>query len=224
MEANTKRFALLALFILWVLLFETTASAVLVGQVDDFEDGTTMGWTKGAPSPNPPTNSATGGPLGVGDNYLQNISSGSSREAGGKMTMFNNVQWTGNYLTAGVTQIDAMMTNLGSTPLSMRVAIEGASDQRYASNTAIVLPADSAWYGLSFDLTAAGLVLVGGSNTLNTVLSNVTKFRIISAAAPSWHGDPIPATLGVDNITATPEPATICLLGFGAIALRKHRG
>ena len=33
---------------------------------DDFEDGTTMGWDEGGPSPNPPTNIADGGPGGAG--------------------------------------------------------------------------------------------------------------------------------------------------------------
>ena len=45
---------------------------VTAGQVDTFEGGTTQGWVVGDPShPAPPTNIATGGPAGAGDNYLQ---------------------------------------------------------------------------------------------------------------------------------------------------------
>ncbi|PWB73274.1 MAG: hypothetical protein C3F15_10055, partial [Holophagae bacterium] len=68
-------------------------------QVDDFEDGTTMGWEEGAPSPNPPVNVADGGPGGAGDAYLENTSSGGTG-AGSRMVMFNNAQWTGDYVAA----------------------------------------------------------------------------------------------------------------------------
>ena len=33
-----------------------TARGVVLGQVDDFEDGTTQGWMRGAVAPNPPSN------------------------------------------------------------------------------------------------------------------------------------------------------------------------
>ena len=52
----------------WVLvclaLTGGIASAVTVGQVDDFEAGGAAGWRKGVSSNNQPTNSATGGPSG----------------------------------------------------------------------------------------------------------------------------------------------------------------
>ncbi len=66
----------------------------MVGQIDDFEDGTTMGWMEGFPSPNPPVNIASCRPAGTGDNYLQNISSGGFGP-GSAQVMFNHDQWTG---------------------------------------------------------------------------------------------------------------------------------
>ncbi len=44
--------------------------------LDDFEDGTVMGWTQGNNSPDPPTNIPDGGPDGIGDNYLETRSMG----------------------------------------------------------------------------------------------------------------------------------------------------
>ncbi|MCH7702211.1 MAG: hypothetical protein IID37_11030 [Planctomycetes bacterium] len=184
------------------LLMPRTAQAVACGQVDDFEDGTTMGWTEGPISPNQPTNVANGGPSGVGDNYLRNFSSGGVG-AGSRMVMFNTLQWAGDYLAAGVTRIEADMANFGATALSMRIAIERNIGGRYGSTNAVALPADGQWHRVTFDLTSADLSLISGLATLNDVLANVGELRILSATAgPTWQGDAIVATLGVDNITA----------------------
>ena len=193
--------SLLRLALCGLLMGPAAARAVVCGQVDDFENSTTMGWTEGFSTPNPPTNVAEGGPMGVGDNYLQNISSGGFG-AGSRMVMFNTAQWSGDYLAAGVTRIEADMANLGATPLSMRIAIEG-SLTRYGSTVAVALPADGSWHSVTFNLTANDLSVISGVASLNDVLANVQTLRILSAAAgPAWQGDAIAATLGVDNITA----------------------
>jgi len=192
-----------------LMLAAVNSRAINKLQIDDFEDGTVMGWSEGGSSLNPPVNITTGGPAGTGDNYLQNISSGGSG-AGSKMVMFNTAQWSGNYVTAGITQIYAAMANFGANPLSMRVAVQGPGNTRYGSATAVNLPADGQWYPASFTLTGGGLSLISGSETLATVLSNVNTIRILSnAGGPNWHGESISATLGVDNINAIPEPGLI---------------
>ncbi|MEE8169771.1 MAG: hypothetical protein V3T70_04420, partial [Phycisphaerae bacterium] len=177
----------------------TTVSkaAIAFGQLDDFEGGTVMNWKEGFFSPNPPTNVPNGGPSGLGDNYLRNVSSG-GMAAGGRMVMFNQVQWTGDYLGAGVNRIDADMANFGATLLFMRIAVEGIPGQRYGSANAVALPADGNWYPVSFDLTVAAMSpIIGTVDSLNVVLSNVSTLRILSAqAGPSWEGDVVAATLG----------------------------
>ena len=60
----------------WAMISHTTEADVIVGQVDDFQDGTTMGWREGEISPNPPMHAANGGPLGALDSFLLNTSSG----------------------------------------------------------------------------------------------------------------------------------------------------
>jgi len=181
------------------------AQAVAFGQVDTFQDGSTMGWQEGASSPNPPANVANGGPGGTGDRYLENDSSGGFG-AGGRMIMFNGAQWLGNYTAAGVNRITMQMANFGATTLNMRIAFTGAGTS-YGSNTAAVLPADGVWRSISFDLTPGALTNMGGSATVEQALSNVSAFRIVSAVGgPSIVGDMIEGTLGVDNITATSIP------------------
>lgn len=59
---------------------------------------------------------------------------------------------------------------------------------------------------------------------MNSVLANVTTLRILPAAAgPSWKGDKGSASLGIDNITAVPEPMTLSLLSIGGLALLRRQ-
>jgi hypothetical protein len=194
---------------------------VVLGQVDDFENGTTMGWAEGGVSPNPPTNVATGGPAGLNDNFLQNVSSGSSG-AGGRMIMFNNAQWTGDFVAAGVTRVDAMVRASG-VPMSLRIGLSNSSGDIFVSDPAFALLNNGAWTAASFDLTAGAMTRVQGIGSLTDVLSDVFEMRILSAASPSWLGDPINAILSVDNIVAAPEPNALALLGLGALLLNRRR-
>ncbi len=208
-----------------LLLAWTPSGAVTLGQVDDFEDGTVMGWTEGAVSPNPPTNQFSGGPAGVGDNYLRNISSGGGGP-GSRLVMFNQTQWAGDYTAAGATGIELQMANFGATTLHMRIAIQGAGFTTwYASTTAVALPADGVWYSASFGLTTSDLTNVGGLASLADVLLGVDTLRILSAAAgPASQGDAIAASLGVDNIQATgaggPPPVPDGTFGSPMLASR----
>jgi hypothetical protein len=179
------------------------ARAVIVfGQFDDFEDGTTMGWSHQFPSPNPPTNVPDGGPQGAGDNYLQNISNGGAG-AGSRQVVFNQAQWAGNYVSAGVTRITGFMRNFGTTDLFMRLAVEGGIlNTRYASTNAISLPAGGLWTPVTFDLTPSSMTIIAGTEDLPTVLGNVGTLRILSAQSISYMGDIVAATLGVDNLRA----------------------
>ncbi len=180
----------------------SVASAITIGQVDDFEDGTTQAWSHGIFSPNPPSNVASGGPLGAGDNYLRVISTGQPG-AGGRMVVFNQAQWTGDYVAAGVTAIQMMAANFGGTTLHLRIAIEGAATQ-YGSTNAVPLPADGLWHPVTFFLGAAEMSLIGGTATLNQALSAVGTLRIVSQqSGPAWQGDIVAGSLGLDVISAS---------------------
>src|SRR5262245_24440293 len=159
----------------------TPAFAVVFGQLDDFQNGTTMGWQEGFPSPNPPTNIPNGGPNGVGDAFLQNVCSGGSG-AGSKQIMFNVMQWTGDFNTQNVTRMSGMSANQGTQTLHMRAAIRGGlSTTFFASTNPVVLPADGIWRPVTFQFNASNMSLIVGNETLATVLSSVAEFRILSA-------------------------------------------
>jgi len=104
---------------------------------DTFEDGTTQGWGVGAPYPIPPENVGTGGPAGSGDNFLLLTSSGTGGP-GGKMVIFNESQWTGDYIAAGVTGVRLDVNNVGATTLSLSFdSAEAACTQLLGLATAV---------------------------------------------------------------------------------------
>jgi PEP-CTERM motif-containing protein len=212
---------------IWILGF--LAAATIQGAViDDFEDGTTQNWVVGllgAPSPVPPVNVTDGGPLGAGDNYMQLTSIGGAG-AGSRLVAINLSQWAGNYTSLGFTSISMDLRNLGDTDLSIRLYLEnpmGAPPTDDAVTDSILLPAGGDWTHATFDVSAAGLTALNGS--VATLLSNVTALRIMHSPAAGFPPPAIAAVLGVDNITAIPEPSTILLsaLGLGALLLKAYR-
>lgn len=204
---------------------------IAAGHVDTFQDGTTQNWRinllgLGPPPPATLPSVQVGGQGGAGDLYLQLHSSG-NLGPGGRLTVVNfNGQWMGNYLAAGVTGIALDANNTGSTDLHLRLLFEdpifAPPLDVAASAIPIVLPAGSGWQHLVFPLVGpGGLATLQGN--LNTLLGNTTAIRIFhldAGSPPADRGDPIAATLGVDNITAlaAPEPSGLALLGTGAAA------
>jgi hypothetical protein len=181
-------------------------AAITFGQLDDFQGSTTLGWREGAGSPNPPAVVLNGGPGGAGDAFLQNVAIGGFG-AGGRQVMFNQAQWAGDYMTAGVTRIEMKLRNLGQTTLSMRVALTSASSTRYGSTDAITLPAGSDWQIATFELSPSALTLLSGNDTVPQLLATVTEVRLLSAASgPSHLGDAIASAVGVDAIRALRLP------------------
>ena len=207
-----KQVMIAALAAASVGLAAPAACAVSFRQVDTFEDGTRMDWTEGPESPNPPINIASSGPLGDGDNYLQNVSAGGSG-AGSAMTMMNLEQWTGDYLAANVDAVSFDAANLGDSDFPVSIAFEGGSSfNRYVATEPIVLPPDGQWRRVSFRLSQENMTQIGGSAGLNDVLGNVERFRIVWPRSDNpWHGERVATTLGVDNIAAESDPATLHL-------------
>jgi hypothetical protein len=213
------------------------ASAIIL---DDFQDGTVESWVvSGGPGggvhPAPPANIATGGPSGAGDRYMRLTALG-GLGAGSRLTVNNMDQWAMNYIASGVTQIEMDVNNLGNTDLVLRLLFEdpmGAPPTNIAfSDDGIILPAGGGWIHAVFDVTPGALVAALG--TAEGALLNTTALRIFHSPVDVFPGEPIVASLGVDNIaaiapTAVPEPTSLLLLGAGGLVLivklrrRKHQ-
>lgn len=218
-----------------------SVAAVSVGHVDSFEDGTTQGWTinllgfGAPPAAAYPTNIASGGPSGVDDNYLQLTALGGN--GGGSRLVGINIgaDWTGNYVSAGLTGIRLQARNLGPTDLSLRLMLSnplGAPPVDVAiSDDALLLPSGGGWTMLEFSLLQADMLLLQGD--FDQLLGNVTELRLFHSTLDAFPGERISAQLGVDNITAlgngtpppgVPEPASWLLVALALLgAMAAHR-
>jgi hypothetical protein len=191
------------------------------GLVHDFEDGTLQGWTSGADL----ANVSTGGPAGVGDNYLEIARTESSFHLGAN----NQTDWTGDYLAAGVKAIamdaDTFSVTTGPTDLSLRIVIFGPGGA-FSTKDPIVVITTGGWQNIEFGLTRSDLVRVFGSSNkpggyqdpgaqiddLTATLRNVERLLIRHDPDPApspigTHPQHVRAIIGLDNITTVLGPA-----------------
>lgn len=181
-----------------------STQAQILSNNDDFEDGTTMGWFESGASPNPPSNIADGGPMGAGDNYLEDLASGAGGP-GSRMVIRNTSQWIGDFTSEGVVEIrfDARATG---NNLNLRIAMNGSGGPISTTN-AQLLTAGTGWTTISIPIQASDMQTVtsnvGSGFDINATLADVVEFRILSNSVPSYAGESVAATLDVDNIIAS---------------------
>lgn len=207
------------------VLSTNMAWAISLGQMDDFEDGSRQDWMVGRPGTQP-SNIATGGPAGVDDNFLQYNSTGTGGP-NSRLIIYNEAQWSGDYLAAGVSEITMDVFNLSTfQPLNLRLALgndfNANSGSWFVSTDSIDIAPGVGWTSVTFSLAASDLTSVQGVGNYQDVLSSVVVLRILSNSVPETKGETINAMLSVDNITATPEPATVVLI-LSSLALIRRR-
>ncbi len=194
------------------------ASAISLGQINDFEGGTTEGWSHGAPSPNPPVVVTEDS-----NTFLRVVSTGMGGP-GSRMAMYNRTPgWLGDYLAAGVSQVQFDVRNSGDTALNVRIGLLNTFGQIGVTNGVIELEAGSGWVTATLDL--ANLTVIGAPDT-ESILENVFEMRFLSVETPAYEGDFIAGSMDLDNIRARafPAPGGAALFGVAGLAgLRRRR-
>ena len=209
------------------------ACAVVVGETDNFQDGSTENWRWGRDGFGGPEN-VDGGPTGAGDLYLQNESFGGGDAPGSRMAIINRDQWSGDFISSGITAIRLDAINLGPNfafeDINVRLSFSSQDaligSGRVSTIDSFLLERNSGWQSLLFKLDpTTDLTPLAGSNVME-VMSSVFEIRIISAEQPAFIGDQFTARLGVDNITALPEPSSLgmMILGISCGLIGKRNG
>ena len=201
--------------------FAGSARAIVVGQIDNFEDGTTQSWANGgAPGAPPVLNIDTGGPAGVDDNFMQIAAGGDG--AGQFLTVFNRAQWLGDYIAQGVIAIEIDLNNFSKVDLNIRLGFRESTDPGASGylSTAFSLSAGSGWQHAVFLINPGSMIAVGSPADFDTFFAgNFGEMRIINEAGTSnLNGDQVTAEMGIDNIHAVPEPSAVLLSMLGALS------
>ncbi|MCA0153411.1 T9SS type A sorting domain-containing protein [Winogradskyella vincentii] len=199
----------LLLFSICLISFGLTAQVVL-NQVDDFQGGTTENWRIGGAgnASNGPINVADAGPSGVGDNCLQYTSLGSGTVASKMVFYSQNSQWSGDFTTAGVDEIN-FDVNVQTNDLNLRIAMQGTNGTRICTTNAINVPSNGTWSNITIPIDASDFSIVSGGGDAASVLTDVFTIRILSSSTPTWaNADIISAVIQVDNILASSSLST----------------
>jgi hypothetical protein len=205
----------LLIAVIGIVVFPACGHAqITLGQTDTFNTGL-QNWTQGAQAPPGALSVVNGGPSGATDPFMQIVANGGA-SSGGRLTVFNQSQWTGNYNTAGVGSIEMDLKSVSGPALSVRVVVRDVSNDGYSSTVGFPVPADGQWHHAVFRLDDASMTAIGVPPTLSQVLSAPRELRIIHSAAPAINGDMTAATLGVDNIRASPVPEPTAILAVAA--------
>ena len=193
------------------------AFAITVGTTDTFT-GSLDNWQKGISNPTYLSVVAGGGPAGAGDSYLQSVADGGG--SFGKLTVFNQSQWDSDYLTDRVTSIRMDLLNSGTGSLQVRLGLRNSAGAGYISTTPFALGTGGGWQTADFPVTEAALTTVGAPGSFSSFLSSGFALRILHATSTaSLNGSTVVGTLGVDNVTAVPEPSAVVLAGLSGIGL-----
>lgn len=186
------------------------ASAITLGQIDDFQDGGLENWEVRLPGNVEFTNVPNAGPLGTGDNVME-------VDCFNRFIFYNESQWTGNYTAAGVMSISMDVRHQNDFPLTLRLAISkgefdgGGTGDTYVTNLGIAVPNDNQWRRITFGVSAADFVPSVGNNpepndpplSIEAALLEVTHLRVIHNSNPGdFIGESSPGSLQVNNILA----------------------
>ena len=196
----------LALFFLSTVIVTSSVGAIESTLVDDFQSGTTLGWSGASP-----TTDADSGPGGAGD-YALHVSAKGGGGPGSRLITYNRLQWKGDWTTNGISAIEMDLRNPEPIDLAIRLGIGGPGGVHFNGmgktfvTQSVTIPGDDSWHSVSFNVTAANFVSVGGID-IDAALADVQEFRVLHNEAADIRGAIIDADFYVDNMRVISEPS-----------------
>ncbi|QDT00580.1 PEP-CTERM sorting domain-containing protein [Adhaeretor mobilis] len=179
----------------------STAHAIAVGQLADFESGDD-GWRNGLG----PWPVLSGGQDGPTDDFLS-IQAGGGGGSLGRLVAFNtSSEWTGDYTAAGITQLEFDILNNSGATLDIRFAINGPGGL-FSTTSSATIASSSQWQSGSLSFDSSNFTPVSGNSgsmgmDITATLAGVSEIRLLHNPNPAWVGQPVSATAGFDNILA----------------------
>lgn len=198
------------------------SSSLLIGRVDNFQDGTAQAWSSNAGHDIIPD----GGPAGADDSYLQIYRPTPLAPYPYHLGTKNTSTWTGDYISAGIEAIamdvNTISITTGPENLSLRIVLFGPGGA-FSTKEPVSVITGGGWQHIEFGLTRSDLVKVPGAGAnyfvfppetddLTATLHQVDTLLIRHDSTPDptpigQHPEHIMAALGIDNITAVLGPA-----------------
>ncbi|MEL7449977.1 MAG: hypothetical protein AAFN78_12260 [Pseudomonadota bacterium] len=203
----------LSLLAVPAFLYAAAATAqIQLGILDDFEAGPMMcgedNWIEGGGSPNPPVGELLCGEL---ETCCLSAPSAGGFGPGSRQVIFNETQWTGDYIAAGVNVVQMQAANASATEtINLRIGITNALSCFVSTDPIVLAPATPGPDGLVFARfildestmteVSGNLCKAPGLSSFDEVMSDVIQLRIISSASPAWAGDAIESELQLEAI------------------------
>lgn len=199
------------------LQFCQASGGLVIGRIDDFEDGTMQGWSGGAQH----EYVSGGGPAGATDGYLELTRPTPTEPYPFHIGTKNSTTWAGDYLAAGIKAIEmdvnVVSVSFGPDNLSFRIVLFGPGGA-FSTREPVPVITGGGWQRIRFGLTRSDLVhlFAAGSgytdpgldiDDLTDTLHHVDILLIRHDSAPSpslpgTHPEHVLASFGIDNITA----------------------
>jgi len=196
------------------------AIAATPGYVEDFQSGLN-GWGS---NPSIVTHIATNGAEGAADGFAMVEGIDVPTELIVRTSASMNTDVTGDYVSAGITQVSFALNELGvDDGLALRFGF-GQLGNFWVSNQ-IFDPAADTWETFTIDLVEANFTEVfGGVGTFESALSNVQRVQFrLDFDEPGIMPDVGQGDFGLDSVTLIPTPGAAGLLALGGIAVSRRR-
>jgi len=134
--------------------------------------------------------------------------------------------FVGNYLTSGINRLSFDLRH--NAGIDLGIALRVATSQNFPA-FAVELPgpvASDEWVTLSFDLDFFNpLVTIEGAPTpqaFNEIMAAIGNLQV-SVDRPDGLDTPLVVDFDLDNVSITPAPGSLALLGLGGLAATRRR-